>query len=146
MPIRNARRFRVEQTEAETALWKRLRNGQLDGVKFRCQHPVGPYTVDFVAIAERLIIELDGGQHAVQQARDERRTDYLSQQGYRVIRFWNNEVLDNPDGIMLRIRAFLEASPLPGRGVSLKCLFTPYSRLANQTTRPMMVTSSAGRS
>ncbi|WP_086464363.1 endonuclease domain-containing protein [Oceanibaculum nanhaiense] len=109
MPIRNARRFRVEQTEAETALWKRLRNGQLDGVKFRCQHPVGPYTVDFVAIAERLIIELDGGQHAVQQARDERRTDYLSQQGYRVIRFWNNEVLDNPDGIMLRIRAFLEA-------------------------------------
>lgn len=108
MPTRNARRFRVEQTEAETALWKRLRNGQLCGVKFRRQHPVGPYTVDFVAIAERIIIELDGGQHALQQARDERRTVYLSQQGYRVIRFWNNEVLENPDEVMLRIQGFLK--------------------------------------
>ncbi|MCH2394401.1 MULTISPECIES: endonuclease domain-containing protein [Oceanibaculum] len=108
MPTRNARRFRVKQTEAETALWKRLRNGQLCGVKFRRQHPVGPYTVDFVAIAEMLIIELDGGQHALQQARDDQRTAYLSQQGYRIIRFWNNEVLENPDGVMLRIRALLE--------------------------------------
>jgi len=108
MPIRNARRFRVEQTEAESALWKRLRNGQLGGVKFRRQHPVGPYTVDFVAIAERLVVELDGGQHALQQARDDRRTAYLNQQGYRVLRFWNNEVLDNPDGVLLRIQAFLK--------------------------------------
>lgn len=87
-------------TDAERKLWRRLCNRQMGGAKFRRQVPVGPYVVDFLCIEARLVIEIDGGQHAED---GEKRTRYLQQYGYRVIRFWNNEVLGNLDGVLTRI-------------------------------------------
>ena len=97
-----ARALRAALTEGERKLWQRLRNRQLSGAKFRRQHPIGPYIVDFFCLEARLTIELDGSQHGEEaQARaDERRTEYLQQQGYTVLRFWNEEVLDNLDGVL----------------------------------------------
>lgn len=76
-----------------------LRRRQVDGFRFRRQRPIGPYIVDFVCLSARLVIEVDGGQHADDVAWDTARTRWLESQGYRVIRFWNNEVLGNPDGV-----------------------------------------------
>jgi very-short-patch-repair endonuclease len=101
----HAIKLRKELTPAESKLWSRIRNDQL-GVNFRRQHAVGNYIPDFVCIEKKLIIELDGSQHLEQQEYDEERTKYLNSQGYRVIRFWNNEVTKNMDGV---IRAILQA-------------------------------------
>jgi len=81
-------------------LWRLLRNRQIEGVKFRRQCPIGPYIADFASIEALLVIEVDGGQHASAVAHDERRTTWLGSRGYRVLRFWNNEVLTNPDGVV----------------------------------------------
>mgnify|MGYP000695755932 CR=1 FL=1 len=94
-----SRELRRNQTDAEKLLWQRLRNRQLLGFKFRRQVPVGPYITDFLCIEAKLIVELDGGQHAEQLARDAKRTAYLEGSGYRVIRFWNNDVISNMSGI-----------------------------------------------
>ncbi|MEJ1336401.1 MAG: DUF559 domain-containing protein [Candidatus Sedimenticola sp. (ex Thyasira tokunagai)] len=91
--INNARELRHNQTDAEMLLWSKLRKRQLNGCKFRRQFPVHPYIVDFACLSERLIIELDGGQHAEQKAYDEKRTAYLESKGFRLLRYWNNEVL-----------------------------------------------------
>ena len=99
-----ARKLRKNPTDAEKLLWARLRGGQLDGVRFRRQAPMGSYVVDFFCPSARLIIELDGGQHAERTAPDARRTEWLEGQGYRVIRFWNNEVLGNIEGVLETIR------------------------------------------
>jgi len=88
-------------TDAERALWRHLRSRQLSGHKFRRRQQLGPYIVDFVCLGNRLVIELDGGQHADQNQSeyDSQRTDWLQQNGYRVLRFWNHEVLQNLDSV-----------------------------------------------
>ena len=83
-------------------MWKVLRNRQTIGVKFRRQHPLGRYIVDFVCLQQRLVIEIDGGQHAGSKA-DERRDAALKLAGYTVMRFWNNEVLSNMEGVVTTI-------------------------------------------
>ena len=104
--VRIARRLRVNQTDAETALWNRIRNRQIDGHKFVRQEPILGYICDFVCREQRLIIEVDGGQHnesAVDAIRDRR----LAEEGYRVLRFWNNDILGNTEGVLITIQAEL---------------------------------------
>jgi len=108
-----ARNLRHNQTEAEKRLWRYLRNRQISGAKFRRQVPKGPYVVDFLCAAARLIVELDGGQHADQLEADERRTVFLQSAGYRVVRFWNNEVLQNMEGVLTVIEEALQKAPHP---------------------------------
>ena len=92
-----------------------LRRKQLDGYRFRRQVPLGPYVVDFACLAERLVIEVDGGQHAVEAAKDACRTQWLEDNDFRVLRFWNNEVLGHPEGVIQVIQSTLadEDTPLP---------------------------------
>ena len=94
--------LRKESTPAERKLWLRIRNDQL-GVNFRRQHAVGNYIPDFCSLKAKLIIELDGSRHLEQEEYDEERTKYLNSQGYKVIRFWNNDVTNNIDGVILAI-------------------------------------------
>ena len=103
MASRHARVLRANQTEAETRLWRRLRDRQLGGAKFRRQVPIGPYIADFVCFAAKLIVELDGGQYADTAEADSARTVWLEKRGFRVLRFWNHDVLANPDGVPERI-------------------------------------------
>src|SRR6266568_1807390 len=98
-----ARKLRQNSTEVEKRLWHRLRAGQIGGTKFRRQEPILGFTVDFVCHAHRLVVALDGGQHESAAAADERRTKLLSQAGFRVLRFWNNDVIDNLDGVLATI-------------------------------------------
>jgi len=105
-PIRLARRLRVNQTDAETVLWNRLRNRQIDGHKFARQVPIGGYICDFVCREKQIVIEVDGGQHA-ESAADVIRDRHLTSEGYRVLRFWNNDVLGNIDGVLLTIQSEL---------------------------------------
>ena len=100
-----ARNLRRKQTDAERKLWSILRSRQFENSKFRRQEPIGKYIVDFVSIERELIIELDGGQHNQQpeQEKDEARTKWLDSRGFRVIRFWNIEVLLNIDGVISSI-------------------------------------------
>jgi very-short-patch-repair endonuclease len=86
-------------TDAERKLWGMLREGRFDGCRFRRQVPMGAYIADFVCHDAKLVIEVDGGQHNLSSTSEERRTTFLESQGYRVIRFWNNEVLSNLDGV-----------------------------------------------
>jgi len=85
---------------AELKLWAYLRGGRLNGVKFRRQHAIGEYVADFCAIKARLIIELDGSQHLEQKEYDDDRTKYLESRGYRVLRFWNNDVMNRIDEVL----------------------------------------------
>ncbi|MGH7089098.1 MAG: endonuclease domain-containing protein [Stellaceae bacterium] len=100
----HAREMRRNPTDAERALWARLRHKQLDGLRFRRQQPMVPYIVDFFCPECALIIEIDGGQHAMPEAQDAARTRWLEARGYRVLRFWNNEVLENIEGVLETIR------------------------------------------
>jgi very-short-patch-repair endonuclease len=90
-------------TDAEKKLWRHLRARQLDSRQFRKQVPIGSYVVDFCCLKAQLVVEVDGGQHDARSAQDEHRTRWLNDQGYRVIRFWNNEVLQNIDGVLQEI-------------------------------------------
>jgi very-short-patch-repair endonuclease len=101
--------LRLNQTDAETKLWRVIRNRQLDGIKFRRQRPVGNYIVDFISLDRMLIIEIDGGHHNEDsiKEKDQQRQTWLENQGYRVIRFWDNEVLQNLEGVILKIRESL---------------------------------------
>jgi very-short-patch-repair endonuclease len=99
-----ARILRRDRTEAEARLWRYLRNRQMEGAKFRFQSPVGPYVVDFLWVEAKLIVELDGGQHGQQTDKDAARTKALEAAGYQVIRFWNNDVLANTEGVLETIR------------------------------------------
>jgi very-short-patch-repair endonuclease len=110
---KNAKLLRQRQTDAEQLLWYRLRSRRLDGFKFRRQMPIDPYIVDFVFMSARLIVELDGGQHAAVTSKDESRTKILRREGYAVIRFWNNEVLLNLDGVLTVILETLKRRETP---------------------------------
>ncbi len=101
--LEHAKDLRVHATEAEKKLWKLLRSKQLEGCKFRRQHSVGNYITDFACVEKGLIIELDGGQHDAAQSYDDARTAFLEEAGYRVLRFWNNEVLENSEGVYDKI-------------------------------------------
>jgi very-short-patch-repair endonuclease len=105
-----ARRLRGNATDAERALWRRLRSRSLGGHKFVRQEPVGPYTVDFICREARLVIEVDGGQHADNQ-HDVVRDKWLASHNYRVLRFWNNDVLGNVAGVLETIATALADSP-----------------------------------
>ena len=94
--------LRKELTPAERKLWSHIRNDQL-GVSFRRQHAIGKFIVDFICLEKNLIIELDGSHHLEQEEYDNKRTKYLEEQGYQVIRFWNNEVTNNIEGVMLSV-------------------------------------------
>ena len=103
MNTSTARNLRLAQTEAEKRLWYRIRNRQLDGCKFRRQAPIGRYIVDFACFERNLIIELDGGQHASPAPSDRTRSDWLVSQGFSILRFWNNDVMENMEGVLQRI-------------------------------------------
>ncbi|MGH8615881.1 MAG: endonuclease domain-containing protein [Gammaproteobacteria bacterium] len=105
----------VAELVADVGVEKR---GGLDGVKFRRQQVLGPYVVDFLCLEPKLVIEVDGGQHAEPVSNDLQRTEYLKVLGYRVLRFWNHEVLGDPDAVLASIRAALVEipSPLPSPG------------------------------
>ena len=104
MTVRQARKLRRLTTDAEALLWQHLRNRNLAGLKFRCQHPVGRYVTDFCCEEEKLVVELDGGQHADDVEQDEKRTQYIETYSFRVVRYWNSEVLNNIDGVLADIR------------------------------------------
>ncbi len=111
-----AKRLRKNLTDAERCLWQRLRNRELSGWKFRRQHSIGPYIADFVCIEKRLVIELDGGQHAENLESDAKRSEYLKEKGYRILRFWNNDVLREGESVLNVILSCLEKdtpSPAP---------------------------------
>ena len=118
MSTTRARELRRNQTRAEARLWAALRNRQLAGLKFRRQVSLGPYVVDFFCLGARLIVELDGGQHgeADGRSRDARRTRWLEARGYRVIRFWNNEVSESLEGVLAVILAAARGDPSPSSG------------------------------
>ena len=108
-----ARTLRKNLTDAERHLWFRLRGNRLGGFRFRRQHPVGPYIADFACLQPRLLVELDGGQH-LDSAYDNRRDAFLHSQGYVVLRFWNNDVLGQTDGVLTVIlEALLAGGPHP---------------------------------
>nr|WP_295370213.1 DUF559 domain-containing protein [uncultured Sphingosinicella sp.] len=118
---RRARELRNHATDAEKLLWRHLSRRQLAGWKFSRQLPVGPFFCDFVCREAKLVIELDGGQHALQVRQDASRTQLIESEGFRVLRFWNHDVLGNPDGVLTRIGEALTACPPPtppasGRG------------------------------
>jgi very-short-patch-repair endonuclease len=109
--VSTARRLRRDQTDAERALWFRLRDRRLAGLKFRRQRPIASYVADFCCESARLIVELDGGQHATSQEEDAKRTAALEAQDYLVLRFWNDDVLKNADGVVESIINTLKPIP-----------------------------------
>ena len=111
MTTTKARQLRKNSTESEQVLWKHLRLCQLGGYKFRRQQPIGWYIVDFVNFEKRVIIELDGGHHSQQVDYDAQRTACLNAQGYRVLRFWNNQIMKEIEAVKAVIVQVLEAGP-----------------------------------
>ena len=107
-----ARAMRGAPTDSELRLWRLLRDRRLNGFKFRRQVPVGPYIVDFLCVGAKLIVEADGSQHA-ESVRDNVRDAYLANQGWKVLRFWNNEVLQNREGVLDTIYAHTKPSSGP---------------------------------
>jgi len=118
-PLNHSRQLRNEATEAELRLWSHLRMKNLDGARFRRQYPVEGYIVDFCCIKERLIVEVDGSQHAENVAYDEQRTRSLERQGFRVLRFWNGDVMRNVDSV---VGVIFEALKTPPSGCTPICV------------------------
>ena len=110
-----ARRLRKNSTDTERYLWRYLRNRQVEGVKFRRQQQLGKYIVDFVNLENKVVIEVDGGQHS-DNSSDKIRDEWLRAEGYKVLRFWDNEISNNLEGVLESIRAALltpHPNPLP---------------------------------
>jgi very-short-patch-repair endonuclease len=102
-----AHKLRQNPTEPESKLWTYLRSHRLNNVHFRRQHAIGKYIVDFCAPRQRLIIELDGSQHLDREQQDEERTTFLNGKGYRILRFWNNDVTNNLEAVIISIEQAL---------------------------------------
>ncbi len=125
--VATARKLRRSSTDVERKLWHRIRDKQVEGFRFRRQRPVGRFIVDFICLDARLIVELNGGQHAENVAHDEKRSAFLESLGYRVLRFWNSEVIENIEGVLERLREALLLTrldptltlPLAGEGTDL---------------------------
>ena len=123
-----ARTLRAASADAKLRIWHQLKNRNLGGFKFRRQHSIPPYTVDFICIEQKLVVELDGGQHLEQRAYDAARTACLESKGFRVIRFWDDEALKQADSVLEEILRQLTTphpSPRPalrGEGVGLWCV------------------------
>ena len=113
-PTKLAQALRSNVTDCERLLWLELRKRRFDGHKFSRQIPVGPFVCDFICRRAKLVIELDGGQHSANAEADEARTRFLEHAGYRVIRFWNHDVIENMDGVLQTIGSALKACPPPG--------------------------------
>jgi len=113
MPNERARHLRKNMTDTERFVWHRLRKRQLAHFKFRRQMPLGPFIIDFISLERRVILELDGGQHAELAEADQKRTEWLKEQGFRVLRFWNHEVWKDWDAIEQVLWEALEAGPPP---------------------------------
>lgn len=116
--VGRARKLRQNQTDVEKKLWSFLRDRKLLGFKFRRQHPIGKHVVDFCCLEKKIAIELDGGQHAQQSVHDLARTSDIEKEGFRVIRFWNNQIVENSEGVLDSIAFVLNAphlNPLPDR-------------------------------
>jgi len=113
--ITYARNLRNNGTDVERFVWRYLRNSQIEGVKFRRQQPVENYIVDFVSFSPKVVIELDGSQHAENRRYDEQRDACLRRNGFTVLRFWNNEVFENIEGVLevIRQRCLEVTSPTP---------------------------------
>jgi very-short-patch-repair endonuclease len=113
MSVDRAKQRRGNMTDAERRLWYRLRGHRFEGHKFKRQIPIGPYVVDFACLNRKLIVEVDCGQHN-ENDRDAIRDGYLAGQGFRVLRFWNNDVLSNTQGVLEVVFSALHAAPSPG--------------------------------
>jgi len=113
--FRRAKELHRNMTPAEARLWSRLRAHQLQGVHFRNQHAIGNYVVDFCTPRKKLIIELDGSQHLEQEGYDNERTLFLESRGYRVLRFWNNDIMNDIEGVLNAIEIALEGNNNPSR-------------------------------
>ena len=112
-PTMRSRELRLNATDAERKLWAQLSARKVAGVRFNRHFPIGPLICDFVSRTAKLVIEVDGGQHAVDVEKDEARTAYLQSQGYQVIRFWNNDVLERIEGVVGEIERALADMPSP---------------------------------
>lgn len=110
-----ARHLRQQSTNAERLLWSKLRRNSLESIKFKRQHPIGSYIVDFVTLENMLVVEIDGGQHnePLMIEEDRERTAWLEKKGYQVLRFWNNDVLTNIEGVFETIRQALVRDESP---------------------------------
>ena len=109
-----ARILRKDMTDAELFLWQRLRRRQLDGFRFRRQHPIGPYIADFACLEPKLVVELDGSQHLDQLDEDAERTAFMERQGFMLVRFWNDEIFKETKWVLQAISdALRSASPPP---------------------------------
>ena len=115
MTLGHAKKLRTNMTDAERRLWYRLRAHRFGGYKFKRQVPIGPYVVDFVCIGRKLVLEVDGGQHA-DSISNRARTEFLQQRGFVVLRFWNNEVLGNTNGVLEVMKAQLTQAQPPSPG------------------------------
>jgi very-short-patch-repair endonuclease len=113
MSLKQAKTLRTYMTDAERRLWFRLRAHRFEGIKFKRQVPIGRYVVDFACLSRKLVLEIDGGQHAENQA-DRIRDRRLQEEGFKVLRFWNNDVLKRTDTVLELVMAALDSSPSPG--------------------------------
>ncbi|MGH8581802.1 MAG: endonuclease domain-containing protein [Gammaproteobacteria bacterium] len=111
--LKRARKLRAEMSDAERWLWRNLRKRQVGAYRFRRQHPLGRHIVDFVRLEARLVIEVDGGQHVEGKEYDRQRSTWLEQKGYRVLRFWNHEVLTETEAVLLAIDQVLQGRTQP---------------------------------
>jgi very-short-patch-repair endonuclease len=123
-----ARRLRRDQTDSERHLWTRLRARQICGAKFRRQQPIGVYIVDFCCLEKQLVIKLDGSQHLEQADKDLARTQFLSTLGYRVLRFWDHDALQNTEAVLQRIAEVLEEPSPPPSPVKRERVIKSHSK------------------
>ena len=113
MNIIRTRELRKNMTDAEKKLWSLLRNRQFEGLKFRRQHAIGKYIVDFICFEKKIVIEVDGSQHLENKIYDANRTEWLQKQDFKVIRFWNNDVLNEIEVVLDKLYEKIKNSPSP---------------------------------